>query len=115
MPPLICVIDDDPETVSLLREVLEGAGYRTVSAVDHDLAAELAHREQPDLLILDLMQGSAHPGWVSLTLIRSNPVTAAIPVLMLSGNTAFLDEQRELLAARGCVPLAKPFTVDALV
>jgi DNA-binding response OmpR family regulator len=51
----ILIVDDAPNILELLRLYLEDAGYRTVAATDGPTALDLHRREQPDLVILDVM------------------------------------------------------------
>ncbi len=50
----ILVVDDEPKIVQLVRDYLERAGFRVLTAPNGKTALALAHSEKPDLIILDL-------------------------------------------------------------
>src|SRR3972149_4473620 len=80
----ILIVDDDSATVQFLEILFTGRGYGVISATNGAQGIELARRHRPDLVMVDVMMpgmdGYQVCGWV-----RSNPVTAAVPVVMLSG------------------------------
>lgn len=87
----ILVIDDDREVVRLLRAYLEQAGYEVLVAYDGDTALHAVRHDQPDLLLLDLML----PGKSGLDvtrLLRANPETAALPIIMLTARVDDTDK-----------------------
>ncbi len=111
----ILAIDNSQAVLDLFRELLEGEGYRvsTQSYVDKDLDAikDLA----PDLIILDYMWGAEDEGWTLLQLLRMDPETKSIPIVLC---TAAVAEARELephLTERGVRVVLKPFDLDDLL
>ncbi|MBF0285311.1 MAG: response regulator [Magnetococcales bacterium] len=86
----ILVVEDDEETRTLLRDYLERNGFRCTTARDGPaMRAELV-RGAPDLVVLDLML----PGEDGLTLcrtLRADPVTANLPVIMLTARAEETD------------------------
>lgn len=54
-PPTVLVVEDEPETNSLLCKLLERAGYRCKGATEGGQAIEMAHAEHPSAILLDLM------------------------------------------------------------
>ena len=92
-PPMrqhILIIDDDDETLEMLELVLQDAGYDTVGHTDHATAYDRIQAVHPDLVITDLMDGSALVGWNTLMAASLDPDTREIPVLLMSCNTAYL-------------------------
>ena len=79
----ILIVDDEKNIVETIRYNLEKAGFRTLTAADGKLALELARREVPDLITLDVMLPE-HDGWEVCRLLRQDPRTARIPVIMLT-------------------------------
>ncbi|AGL18229.1 response regulator transcription factor [Actinoplanes sp. N902-109] len=82
-PPSILVADDDEDILDLVAFKLRGAGYRTITASDGLTALDLAERERPGLMILDVSM----PGLDGLTVchaIHRSAATWDIPVLILS-------------------------------
>ncbi|MCC6751660.1 MAG: response regulator [Deltaproteobacteria bacterium] len=78
---LIC--DDDPTTRMAMRALLEHRGYRVLTASSGAEAVMLAGREQPTIILLDMMMPEMD-GWQTLAALRSRPVTRHIPVAILS-------------------------------
>ena len=79
----ILVVDDDRDIVRLVRSYLEKAGYQVVTAYDGETALHMLRREQPHLLILDLMLPD-RDGWDVARLVRSDSLLAATPIIMLT-------------------------------
>ena len=102
----VLVVDDEPLTQDLLRLMLEPAGFRVTSA-EHGLdALEKVQNNKPDIMILDVMM----PHMDGITVckkLRSNPETADLPIIMLSGKT-HLNAVEEGLAAGANRYLGKP-------
>jgi CheY-like chemotaxis protein len=83
-PPVILVIDDDPEVLELVRDVLAEAGLPTVTANDGEEGLELALARRPALIIMDVMMRGVD-GYTALTRLRGHPATSDIPVIILTG------------------------------
>ena len=110
--PTILVVDDEPSIRGFLRAVLEGRGDRLLEAADGVSALQMAQRERPDLILLDI----ALPGLSGMEVcrrLRANPATAESPVLLLSGFVQ-ARERREAAKAGAQGVIAKPFSPAAL-
>jgi two-component system KDP operon response regulator KdpE len=83
----ILVVDDEPVIVRLLRANLEGAGFRVSSASDGEEAVACIERDQPDLVILDIML----PKLDGFAVCRAIREFSRVPVLMLTARTAEID------------------------
>lgn len=94
LKPLILVVDDEERNVALLEAHLGGHGYRTLSARDGAHAVEVALRDAPDLILLDVMMPGMS-GVEVVAMLKSNARTKAIPVVMV---TALHDRSTKLLA-----------------
>ena len=81
----ILVAEHHEETRSLLRFVLEGAGYRVVEAGTGTAAVALAEGESPDLILTDLHMPGLN-GVEVVRRIRSVPRLREVPVLAMSGD-----------------------------
>ena len=113
--PTVLVVDDDRVTLRLMEVVLTNAGYRAILCADAKHACPLIRKWQPDLVILDLQLGDdADAGWRILAVLRLDPTTAQIPVLLCSGHGPVLRDRREVLRAMGCDLLEKPFDLKQL-
>jgi sigma-B regulation protein RsbU (phosphoserine phosphatase) len=104
--PTILVVDDTRTNLDLVRSVLEAEGFRTLTASDGPAARRLSRAEQPDLVLLDvLMPGET--GFETCAQLKSDPVTADIPVIFLSS----LDDVKSKVAGLkigGVDYIAKP-------
>ena len=86
--PRILIVEDDPKLAELVREYLEGAGYRASVETRGDRAAERIPREQPDLVVLDLML----PGLDGFEVLRrARPAFHGV-VLVLTARGEEVDE-----------------------
>ena len=81
--PKILVVDDEPHIVEAIIYNLTQAGFRTLTAHDGARALELARREMPDLITLDVMLPDLD-GWEVCRLLRQDSRTRRIPLIMLS-------------------------------
>jgi CheY-like chemotaxis protein len=113
----IAVIDDDAVFIDLMRDLLaDGEGYDVASAPDWMHSIEFVREVQPDLIILDLMLGRAQTGWAVLELLREDPSTARIPVILCSAAAPALRNCAAPGVGHGPVEaVSKPFDVDDLL
>jgi CheY-like chemotaxis protein len=88
--PLILVGDDELMIRDLVCEILGEAGFRTLTAADGEEVLDLALRHQPVAIVLDVMMPKMD-GYAAMTRLRGHPLTAGIPVIVLTGqvNPAF--------------------------
>jgi CheY-like chemotaxis protein len=109
----VLVVDDEPLTQDLLRLMLEPAGFR-VTGAEHGLEAlQKIQQSKPDIMILDVMM----PHMDGITVcrkVRSNPETADLPIVMLSGKT-HLNAVEEGIEAGANRYLAKPMSRNDLI
>jgi CheY-like chemotaxis protein/MinD-like ATPase involved in chromosome partitioning or flagellar assembly len=83
MTERILLVDDDRDTLRLVGVMLERQGYQIIAANSGQQALLLAEKEQPDLILLDVMMPEMD-GFEVTRRIRANPVTTKIPVIMFS-------------------------------
>jgi twitching motility two-component system response regulator PilH len=87
----VLLVDDSPTIVALLRKLLRQNGYETLEAGDAETGIELARSEQPDLIFLDIVLPGMN-GFAALRALRRDPLTKAIPIVMISGNIAATEQ-----------------------
>ncbi len=87
-PPLVLVVDDDPDFVEASRMVLEGAGYQVISAADGEQGLRAMRQEQPDLVILDVMMSGILDGLNATMQMRAERGLKRTPILMISSITS---------------------------
>lgn len=88
-PPLVLVVDDDPDWRDFVGEVLAPV-YRVEGASGGSDAIEAARRGRPALIVLDVMMPGGMDGFSTLCALRKDPVTRDIPVIILSAVNATL-------------------------
>jgi twitching motility two-component system response regulator PilH len=81
----VLIIDDSATIVAALRKMLRSAGCITLEAMDAERGLELVRQEKPDLIFLDIVLPGMN-GFAALRLMRRDPATHHIPVIMISGN-----------------------------
>ncbi len=79
----VLIIDDDEDVHELVKRYLSKEDVDTLSAFDGTSGIELARKELPDLILLDIKLPTIN-GWDVLTVLKSEPETASIPLLMVS-------------------------------
>src|SRR5512133_2453544 len=109
----ILVVDDEPEAVELLEFNLKQAGFDVATAADGAEALKKARASLPGLILLDLMLPEID-GLEVCKMLRRDPATAAIPIVMVTAKAAELDRILGLeLGADDYV--TKPFSPRELV
>ena len=115
MPPhskMILLVDDDSEIVESMRTVLESKGYRIMVARDGNAGLSIAERENPDLIVLDMMMPKKS-GFLVLEKLKGRP-GGLIPTIMITGNEGSRHRAyAEMLGVRDY--LRKPFAMEKLV
>lgn len=109
----ILVIDDHPETLSIIQRVLQQQGYNVLGARSGFRGLALAESENPDLVMVDGMMPEMD-GWEVCRQLRGNPRLAEIPIIMFTA----VDEAEQKLAgfdAGADDYLTKPTEPDELL
>jgi two-component system, OmpR family, alkaline phosphatase synthesis response regulator PhoP len=110
MQELILVVDDEPKIVKLTRDYLEKDGFRVISAADGPAALQMARREKPALVVLDLML----PGMDGWEVCRALRRETDLPIIMLTARAEESDQVVGLeLGADDYI--TKPFSPRTLV
>ncbi len=108
--PLVLVVDDEAPARELLASWLEPEGYQLIMAASSTEALAKAAEHVPDAITLNmLMPGKG--GWDTLYALKNSPVTAAIPVIVVT----VVDEPKIGLALGAAEYLVKPVEKDVLV
>lgn len=94
-PVNILCIDDHDEVLELLASILEPAGYNVITANSGRQGIEKAIAYKPDLIILDLMMPEVD-GFEAAQILKSNPSTMDIPILILTAKDLSMDDRLRL-------------------
>ncbi len=108
--PLVLVVDDDPDILEAICDILGTESYRVARAKNGLEALQQVEAERPDVILLDLMM-PVMDGVTFAHALRQRPKVSDVPILVISadGNPA----RAASVQARGY--LAKPFDIDALL
>lgn len=113
MEETILIVEDSPETLGLLRRIIEKSGYKTVLANDGEKGLSYAQRYKPDLILLDPLLPKMN-GLHICKKLKSIEETEAIPIIFLT----VLDSERDIidgLKAGADDYIKKPFSPDELL
>jgi CheY-like chemotaxis protein len=107
----ILVVDDEPDILEFLQELLELEGYSVTTTKKSDYLETLSNGEMPDLILLDVFL-SGKDGREIVKHLKGQQETRYIPVLMFSAHPS---AEETALAAGADAFLAKPFEIDELL
>ena len=107
----VLVIEDTPENMDLVCLILERAGHEVYKAFDGVQGLELAIKQQPDLILLDLALPEKD-GWSVASELKSDLITKNIPIIAISAHSsAKLKDKAFEAGCDGFIP--KPFKLSA--
>lgn len=109
----ILVVDDSPTVRKLISGKLEKCGHNVICSEDGIEAVKAIEESVPDLVLLDITMPRMD-GYQVCKLIRANPRTARIPVVMISGKDGFFDKVRGRMAGTSGY-ITKPFGPETLM
>jgi CheY-like chemotaxis protein len=106
--PAIVIVDDDDNNRGVLCDALGGEPYRLLEAADGQQALDIADKEQPDLILLDVLMPGLD-GIATLQKLKADDRTRHIPVIMVTALN--LDAQVSMCLESGAIDhIAKPFS-----
>lgn len=112
-PIRVLVIEDNEDNLALMRLLLERAQYEVLLSTDGATGLEIARKEQPDILLLDLAMPEMD-GWEVAAAMKSDMVTKDIPIIAVTAHA--LPKDRERAFEAGCDAfIVKPFSVAKLI
>lgn len=109
--PLIMVVDDSPESLNQVAEILKGRGFAVISVSDGKSALEILDQKNPSLILLNIMMPGEFNGFDVLYYARER---SSIPIIMLMAyyNPAIIHKALEE-GADDCIK--KPFSTVELL
>jgi two-component system, cell cycle response regulator len=81
--PRIMIVDDDPLNIKLLKARLPAEKYETLSASNGEQAIQIADKDLPDLILLDIMMPDLD-GFTVSRMLKENPNTREIPIILVT-------------------------------
>jgi len=110
----ILAVDDEAEVLVLLKKRLESAGYEVITASNGAAAIELARKELPSLIVLDILMPGLD-GSETAAALHNDPVTKDIPILFLTCLFTKREEQLEGHEVGHNFFIAKPYDPKELL
>jgi len=104
----ILAVDDEAEVLLLLKKRLESANFQVITASNGASAIELAKKENPDLIILDILMPELD-GSETAAMLHNDPKTKDIPILFLTCLFTKREEQKEGHEVGRNFFIAKPY------
>ncbi len=108
----VLLVDDDAEIVESLRLALESKGHQVLIARDGNQGLALAERENPDVVILDMMMPK-RSGFLVLERLRRNVATPARVIMITANEGNRHKAYAEMLGVDDYI--RKPFAMDRLI
>ena len=109
MTKVILIVEDDPKSLILARDLLQVSGYKTIEATDGKQGVELAKSKKPDLILMDIQMPEVG-GLEATRILKADAATRNIPVLALTASV--MKEDKERILETGCDGyITKPFDI----
>lgn len=109
----VLLVDDNPQNLKVLYETLKDKGYKLLIANDGSKALDLAHRHQPEVILLDIMMPELD-GYQVCERLKADPVTADSAVVFLSALDD-VDAKVRGFALGGADFISKPFQAQEVI
>ena len=110
----VLVVDDNTVLLTVMEHLFKHKGYDVVASRHGSEALDLVRQHGAAVLVLDLELG-ADSGLAIVEEARRMPTTAALPIIVYSGNPFVFDPAAARLRALGCTLVDKPFRLEAMV
>lgn len=111
----IAVVNDDPDFLSLLTELLQLEGYGAFIIHEARGAYEQLKQAQPDVIVLDIRIGADNDGWQIAECLTLDPTTGSIPIILCSAAVDELQHRVPWLQEHGIGAVVKPFDLDDML
>ncbi len=108
----ILVVEDQPDIRELIATILRAEGHEIAFASDGEMGIQMAQRDPPDVILLDLMMPKLH-GYQVLQALRTHPATQRCAVVVVSAK-AYASDKRKAMEMGASAYLQKPFDAASL-
>jgi two-component system, cell cycle response regulator len=113
MSTRVLIVDDEQDTLTLFRIILELNGYTVITTLNSNDALGLIAKEQPDVVLLDIMMPGLD-GFELCKLLRQNAATRALPVIFVTAYEALDLEERRIEAGADMI-IHKPIDTRLMI
>jgi two-component system cell cycle response regulator DivK len=110
---IILIVDDDPKTLKLLRDLLQIRGYTTLEATDGKQGVGMARAKMPDLIFMDIQMPDMD-GFEAIKILKADPVMKSIPIIALTA-CAMQGDREKCMEAGYDDYVTKPLDTRAFV
>ena len=110
---LILIVEDNPQSLKLLRDILQIKGYQTLETETGEEGVRLARERRPTLILMDIQRPGIN-GIEALQRLRADPLTSATPVIAVTASVMTQDRSR-IMAAGFNGFQSKPISVNQLL
>ena len=108
----ILVVEDNPDNMTLIVDVLTSLNYEVIQATDGQRGVELVDEQRPDLVLMDLSLPKMD-GWTATRKIKAEDDLRLIPIIALTAHAMVGDRERAIEA--GCDDyVSKPINIQEL-
>jgi len=111
---IVIGVDDEPENLSLLKSVIEGAGFTFMGTSGGAECIALANRAQPRLILLDIQMFPQMDGFETCKKLRIYPQLHVVPIVFLTARKTG-EDVKNCLKAGGNDFIVKPFDPVKLI
>ncbi|MBN9692070.1 MAG: response regulator [Verrucomicrobia bacterium] len=113
MPKKILIADDEPHMLRVTELSLKKGGYDLVMARNGREAIEIARRDLPNLIVMDVLMPEVD-GLTALKVLKEDPLTSGIPVIMFSARGQLVT-RKDGQASGAALFITKPFSPTQLL
>ena len=111
--PKILIVEDEADQMNLFRDFFKGEGWEVIGAVNGARALKLAFEKLPNVILLDVNLPDMD-GFEICKRIKTNPETARVPLILISGNKKDTESIVKGLGLGSATYLIKPVDLDIL-
>ena len=108
----ILIVDDSRTVLASLKKILQQGGFQSITAINGEEGVQMAKQHKPNMILMDLVMPGIN-GFQATRMIRRDPETENIPIIIISGNEQASEKfWGTRIGANGFLP--KPITRDKL-
>jgi len=111
---LIAVVNDDPDYLEMMRDLLEDLGYQAFFCTRDSGAYDAIKQYRPDLILADIRMERPDSGIRLVEQLRQDAETQDIPVIVVTADIFFLETYARWMETHNCATLTKPFLIEDL-
>ena len=109
----ILIVDDTPENLTVLLQMLTKQGYRVRPALSGEIALKAVQADPPDLILLDILMPEMD-GYEVCSVLKSSEQTAQIPIIFISA-LSDVEDVVKAFQTGGVDYITKPFQIDEVL